>query len=329
MKRDGAPFVALLACVVLGSQFCTVGVKADAVARVKADAVDDLLRALAAAHQDVISELSAIARGIEDDVRLTHELRELKEAIKTSDEQASKLHYLIAVENENLTGNDLKKKIAAIKEQIEKLEEQAKKLAAVLERITTLLPKILDALGQDQSAKESRQILDAVTQDRAKVAKLLQAIEDNRRAEIGDLLGQGARGTKVEVRETSNTDGAKVVFGVGYLIHCVSTKAQCGGRSSSLTKAKTGPVPSAVEAVKPLRDSLAAASRQAAISAKAIESALSDFKAALDSWSDLSRDQAIELQRKATQAAQAETASSNTFQKVASALDAIIRNIKA
>ena len=317
MKRHGVSFGALLAGVALAGQFYSVGVKADA--------VDDVFRAISAVNQEVIDQSSEIARRIQENARLKDELRE---AMKALDEQASKLRDLLAGENEDLTGEDLKKKIEAINEQVKKLKERAKKLEAVQEKIATLLPELQDALGQGQSAKESRQILDAVSQDRAKVTKLLQAIEDNKRAEIGDLLGQGARGTKVDVRETRNADGAMVVFRVGNLIHCLSTKAQCGGKSSSLTKAKTGPVPSAVEAVKPLKDSLIAASKQAATSDKAMDSLLSALKAALDDSSSMPQDLATELQRKATELAQAATARSQISQKVASALDAIIGNIR-
>jgi len=316
MKRHGVPFGALLACVVLGGQLYTVGVKADA--------SDDLLRSISAAYQELIGQSSEIARRIQENVRLKNELREMMKAL---DEQVPKLRDLITGENEDLKGNDLKEQIDAINEQTKKVKEQVKKLEALQEKIASLMPKLEDALGQDQSAEESRLVLTAVSQDRAKAAKLMQAIEENRHAEIGNLLGQGARGTKVEVRETRNADGAMVVFRVGNLIHCLSTKAQCGGKSSSLTKAKTVPVPSAAEAVKPLKDSLIAASKQAVASNRAIENFLSNLKKSGDT-ADTSQDLAMELQSTMTQVVKATTALSQASQRIASLLEEVISRFK-
>jgi len=316
MKRHGVPFGALLACLVLGGQLYTVGVKADA--------SDDLLRSISAAYQELIGQSSEIARRIQENVRLKNELREMMKAL---DEQVPKLRDLITGENEDLKGNDLKEQIDAINEQTKKVKEQVKKLEALQEKIASLMPKLEDALGQDQSAEESRLVLTAVSQDRAKAAKLMQAIEENRHAEIGNLLGQGARGTKVEVRETRNADGAMIVFRVGNLIHCLSTKAQCGGKSSSLTKAKTVPVPSAAEAVKPLKDSLIAASKQAVASNRAIENFLSNLKKSGDT-ADTSQDLAMELQSTMTQVVKATTALSQASQRIASLLEEVISRFK-
>lgn len=316
MRRHGVPFGAVLACVVLGGQLYTVGVKADA--------SDDLLRSISAANQDLIGQSSEVARRIQENVRLKNELREIMNAL---DEQVPKLRDLLTGENGDLKDNDLKEQIDAIDKQIKKLKEQLKKLEVLQEKIATLMPEFEDALGQDQSAEESRLILTAVSQDRAKAAKLIQAIEDNKRAEIGNLLGQSARGTKVEVRETRNADGAMVVFRVGNLIHCLSTKAQCGGKSSSLTKAKTVTVPSAAEALKPLKDSLTTASKQAVASNRAIENFQSNLKK-LGITADTSQDLAMELQSTMTQVVEAVTARSQMCQKLASMLEEVISNFR-
>lgn len=295
---------------ILGGQITSVDVKADQ--------MDDLLRASSASIEALNAFVSESAKRIQENNRVARELSEQSKSI--------------AAQSENLIGQlkddivDLNEKINAIEQQIRQLKQLGQKLETVQGKIATLLPKLQDALGQDESVDESRQVLAAISQDRTKAAKLIQAIEENKSAAVGNLLAQGGRGPEVEVREVKSAGGAMIVFRVGSLTHCLSTKAQCGGKSSSLTKAAGGGAPKAAEAIKPLKDSLAAVSKQATIRDKAIERFLSAVEP-VDDLKDLSQDLAVELQRLATQVAEAQTASSQAHQAMAAALEAIIRKI--
>jgi len=310
MKRHRFLFGASLVWLAFGGQISSVGVKADQ--------MDDLLRASSASIEALNGLVSDSAQRIQDNNRLA---RELSEQSKSLAAQSEKLIDQLKDEI-----NDLNEKIKAIEQQTKKLKELAQKLDALQAKMATLLPKIQDSLGQDQSVDKSRQILAAISQDRAKASKLIQAIEENRSAEVGSLLGQGARGPKVEVREVKSADGAMVVFRVGNLIHCLSTKLQCGGKASSLTKA-AGTVPSAAEAIKPVKESLTAAGKQTIALNKSIER----FQRAVESMrNDTSLDQskAAELQNAATQMAESVAAHSQASSRIDTQLQVLVSGFK-
>jgi hypothetical protein len=311
MKRLGVPFWVLLAFVVLGSQVHLVGAKADQ--------SDDLLRSISAANRDLNGLSSDIAKRIQESVRLKSELREISKAFDT---QEFRLRELIASEIA-----DQKRKTDAINYQIGNVEGAMQAVPVMHAKIAAVLPKLQNALGLEQSAEESRQILAGISQDRAKAARLIQAIEESKHAELGNLLGQGARGPKVEIRETKNADGTTVVFRVGNLIHCLSTGTQCGGKSSSLTEAATGAVPSATEAVKPLKESLSAASKQTVALKKSIERFHRAFESTRDDTS-LDQSKATELQNLATELAKAAAANSRAQQLLQQQYEAVIKNFR-
>ncbi len=164
------------------------------------------------------------------DVELINKFRKLTEELKTRI-------------------SEIEAKIKNLADQIRKLNEQAKKLEQTARKIEEVMSAISEAFEEAGDAENSQKILFSLSQDRQKAAKLLEAVENNNRSTILSLLKQNIT-AQVEVREVKNENGAMLVFRVGNLIHCLSTKTLCGGKNASLTKTNVRNVKSAEEIVQ-------------------------------------------------------------------------------
>lgn len=131
------------------------------------------------------------------------------------------------------------------------------KLAERLEKMNGMKAFLIDQINRKQ------RIVTAMEAAAAEAAKAREEVEDWQKARpcfalisqnsayanqflsvpIGDNARQPVEqflktysSCKCDVIEVKNTNGFKVVFRVGKLTHCLSTKQQCGGKAYSVTK---------------------------------------------------------------------------------------------
>lgn len=131
---------------------------------------------------------------------------------------------------------DIEGKIKALAEQIKKVNEQYQKLQTILKKMEELVPKIMELIAQDNDAEKARVALTSISTDRSKAAKLLGAIKSNNRTLISEILRPISDALTISIQDVKNVDGLTVVYRLGNLSHCISTKNQCGGGAFSTIK---------------------------------------------------------------------------------------------
>lgn len=131
---------------------------------------------------------------------------------------------------------DIEGKIKAAGSQAEKLKEIANRIVVIAEKMEEILQIMSEILGQDRNAQNVQLTLTAISQDNTKVAKLIEAIKDKNQTSLRELLKPKSGSVNVEVQEVKNINGLSVVFRLGGLTNCLSTKNQCGGKSFSISK---------------------------------------------------------------------------------------------
>lgn len=315
MKNYQFLFSLLLIWVVFSNQVFAINPSSS----LKVDQTDELFRSVSSSLQELNENISEAVNKIKEDLR---SIRALAAVLKQLKEQSEKLRDQLKEKKEEIEG-----KIKAVETQLKKLKEQTEKLIALQNKLEELIPTLTEITGQDQSAEKSRQILGTISQDRVKAAKLLEAIKDNKLTEINDLLKQNITGVEVEVREVKNADGATVVFRVGNLIHCLSTKNLCNGKISSLTKITVNNIQNAEDTVIAVKDLLVVINKNSKTNNDDIEEFISELKSIRNETGKLSADLALELQRLMNRLAEATSTSSQISQQINDAINQIIGRI--
>lgn len=228
------------------------------------DGVENLGRAIAESLNKRVEPLRKAKLEWEAAQAMKNSLTSLEDKIKKLSEELRK------------NTNEIKRKITNLETQISRLKQQVKKLEDILKRIDELTPALTEIIKENQSLENSQKVLFPLSQDRAKVAKLLEAIEKNNHSEIIDLLRINSV-KDIEIREVGNTDGVKLVFRIGSLVHCLSTKTLCGGANSFLTKVNVRNVKNAEETIQSFNNLLNALDKES----KAAEKELQNFLAVM------------------------------------------------
>lgn len=132
----------------------------------------------------------------------------------------------------------LEDQIKRIDEQIALIKEQIKKLELIIQKLEELLPKFLEFAGSDTNAEGAKKCVSRISQDRSYATKLLAATRANINNPSGltSAIKKDSPGSNIDVREVKDANGLMVIFRIGHLTHCLSTKQQCGGKPYSLTK---------------------------------------------------------------------------------------------
>jgi len=212
------------------------------------DETDDLIQSISAGivkvkdfsiQQNLVinakkRELETVQTEIET---LTTNLQSLEE------QKRALLLQIIATKAETLAQEK-----AAIEQGMKAAQEKAEEAIKTATEIITLERKsirVIDEIktlnDQVQSAETARISLTAISQDRAKAAKLLEAIRNKNSSEANSLIlstvSLGGSATSVAVASvTADSSGAKITFRLGNLIHCISTQIQCSGQSATVSK---------------------------------------------------------------------------------------------
>jgi chromosome segregation ATPase len=276
----------------------------------------DVLRDVASAALQRLDKFAVDEMGrVKDGARAT---RDLAVQLNSAAQQSALL-------NDRLKNNNgaLQEKIDAIQEQIKKLKQQADKLSAIQEKMTQLLPTFMKAAGNDQGIEPSQHILAAISQDRVKAARLVDAIKRRSSDEVGGLLRSSAPDARVQVGEMPGGDGATVNFRVGNLVHCLSTSKRCRGGDSSLGKVASRDAPDPEATLKQLGSLLIAANRETASGNKSVEDLLAKLATAQGS-STANADRAAELQRLIARLDSLQAKSSQLSREIAATMDRVI-----
>ena len=252
----------------------------------------------------------------------------VKEGARTNRDLAVQLNSAAqqsALLNDRLKNNKgaLEEKIDALEEQIRKLKQQADKLSALQDKMTQMLPAFMKAAGNDQGIEPSQHVLAAISQDRAKAARLADAIKRRSSDEVGGLLRSSVPEAWVQVGEMPSGDGATVTFRIGNLVHCLSTNKRCRGADSSLAKVTSRDVPDPEATLKQLGSLLTAANRETANGNKSVEDLLAKLVTAQGS-STANADRAAELQRLIARLDSLQAKSSQLSREIATAMDRTI-----
>lgn len=123
--------------------------------------------------------------------------------------------------------------IRKVDEEISRLEEQKEK---AIEELSEQKRKAVAAFKEAMGNARARSILAAISQDRIKAAKFIQFVRGNSRTALSEMLKRESPGSDVDVREVKDTNGLLLLFRIGDLTHCLSTKQQCGGKPYSVTR---------------------------------------------------------------------------------------------
>lgn len=221
----------------------------------KTDLIEEVIQAINAATESIIED----GRQQETRVKqLEQELANLATQLDLCLQKSQKegLQDALKVKIGETSGKD---KTAT--EQAKKIREEAEKRLLVAKRIETLVTQMIEIVEQNRELEKSFVTLTAISKDRAKAAKLIEAIQNNNRtvaAQIinGALLSSSisgvafswtaagasdggavsANGTAVNVSEIQNTNTVKITFQIGKILHCFSTNNQCGGKVYSISK---------------------------------------------------------------------------------------------
>jgi chaperonin cofactor prefoldin len=306
MKRTGILFGAGLLGLVLGG--------GGAALQARADAADALRDVASAALQRLDKFAANEMAGVKEGARAT---RDLAVQLNSTAQQSALL-------NDRLKSNKgaLEEKIDALQEQIQKLKQQADKLSAIQEKITQLLPAFMKAAENDQGIEPSQHVLAAISQDRAKAARLADAIKRRSSDEVGGLLRSSVPEAWVQVGELPG-DGATVNFRIGNLVHCLSTNKKCRGGDSSLAKVASRDAPDPEATLKQLGSLLIAANRETASGNKSAEDLLAKLATAQGS-SATNADRAADLQRLIARLDSLQAKSSQLSREIAAAMDRVI-----
>ena len=132
----------------------------------------------------------------------------------------------------------VEEQIKVIDERIEQVKAQLEKLQKMIQVIESLLPKLLEYLTQDSNAQQTKACFNHISKDLSYAAKLLAAARANLNnpAGLNQFLKNNSPGSGIDVREVKETTGLIVIFRVGALTHCLSTKQQCGGKAYALAR---------------------------------------------------------------------------------------------
>jgi hypothetical protein len=290
-------------------------VVAGAAMQARADTADALRGAASVALQKLDQFAAKESATINKDARATRELGVQLNAVA---EQSALLNDRL----KNQQG-ELEQKVGGLDEQIKKLKEQADKLTQIQAKMAELLPALMDAVGSDQGSEASQRILAAISQDQARAATLLDAIERRSADEVSSLLRRGTEGVRVQVGEMPEGEGTTVNFRVGNLVHCLSTNKRCRGAASSLGKTPSRDAPDPDEILKQLHGVVNAANRETATCNKAVEELLAKAAAGGPPATDANR--AADLRRLVARLVTLQSTSSQLSRDLAAAMDRVIR----
>lgn len=221
----------------------------------KTDLIEEMIQAIIAATESMVEDSRQQEARIK---QLEQELASLETQLELCLQKSQKegLQDVLKVKIREISGKD-----KTIAEQAKKAKEEAEKQLVVAKRIETLVTQIIEIVEENREMEKSFVALTAISKDRAKAAKLLEAVQNNNRTEVSQLIsdtlfsttvsgvafswtGVGApsggkvstTGTTVIVPEIQNTNGVKIAFQIGKLRHCLSTKNQCSGKAYSISK---------------------------------------------------------------------------------------------
>lgn len=222
----------------------------------KADELDELMQSLNSALQQVANfsllqrnQISSLIRDLQalqaklDQLRskmglLDKEIKELMEEIETLADEINELKELKERMKDQLESKqkEIEGKEKAAQAQIKKIKDATDKYNDVLDPLPAILSKELTTVGIYVSAAKLHNIVTAISQDRSKAAKLLEAIKTNNQTSLRELLKQNSGGENLSIQEIKNTNGLGIVFKIGNIGFCLSTKTQCGGQSATVSK---------------------------------------------------------------------------------------------
>jgi hypothetical protein len=299
--------------IILGAGF--LGLVLASAIQATADTPDALRDAATVALQKLDQFVAKESARINKDARAT---RDLGVQLNSVADQGALLNDRLKNQK-----SELEQKIGALDEQIKKLKEQAEKLELIQRKLTDLLPEFMNAVGSDQGNASSQQVLAAVSQDRARAAKLADAIKGRNSDEVGSVLRGGAQGVRVQIGELPEGEGATVSFRVGNLVHCLSTNKRCRGAASSLAKTASRDAPDPELLLKQLDSLVTAANREAASCNKRTEELLAKAASAQGGPADANR--AADLQRLMARLVTLQSTSSQLSRDIAAAMDRVIR----
>jgi chaperonin cofactor prefoldin len=281
----------------------------------RADTPDALRDAATVALQKLDQFVAKEWARLKDDARAT---RDVGVQLNSIAEQSALLNDRLKNQKD-----ELEQKIGALDEQIKSLKEQAEKLEAIQRKITELMPTFMDAVGSDQGSEASQKILAAVSQDRARAIRLADAIEGRNADEVSSVLRRGVEGSRVQIGEIPEGEGATVNFRVGNLVHCLSTNKRCRGAVSSLGKTASHDAPDPDLLLKQLHSLAAAANRETATCNKRVEELLAKAAAGGPPGTDANR--AADLQRLMAKLVTLQSTASQQSRDIAVAMDRVIR----
>lgn len=98
--------------------------------------------------------------------------------------------------------------------------------------------KLQDLLTSQADLENAKKCVSPISQDKAYAAKLLAAAGShiNNPSGLTQLLIKDSPCSNIDVREVKDVNGLMVIFRIGKLTHCLSTKLQCAGKPYSVTK---------------------------------------------------------------------------------------------
>jgi septal ring factor EnvC (AmiA/AmiB activator) len=195
-----------------------------------------------AGYRDLLAVQLEIERDQSSPSREVAELRQLLTELKAQKEAQSER---------------IEAKIKEIQGIAQALAQQQQKLATTLRKMNEILPKLLDAISQNQDAEKAQLTLTAISRDRDEVALLLAAIKSNNRGDATTVITRGLSAglqsgnrvagtwtgvgtapgsTPVALLATQSAGGARITFRLGTLTHCVGVQNVCNGRPYTISR---------------------------------------------------------------------------------------------
>ena len=156
--------------------------------------------------------------------------KETQSAITLIDAVVTAMGKLLAEAEDQI--KKLAQQIDQIRQLKKVLHAALEKLKATQQKMKELLALLLEETNQDLDAEKASGCFARISSNKDYAAKLIAAARSNvnNPSGLGQFLKQDSPGSDIDVREVRDPNGLIVIFRLGRLTHCISTKQQCGGK---------------------------------------------------------------------------------------------------